>query len=173
MAELWRRFVVGHGPTSVRDFARWSSLDPDRGARCRRPRRRSARVTPSWGTRRCWWDPGQPAADPISGGGEAVRLVPLYDELTLSYPAAQLPDLAPVIRILRMTDRALGLGDRRADATSACGGGRWSTGDRRRCGWPPPSTRSTSSNRRVAVEHELDRLAVFLQAEPVKEDWTR
>ena len=25
--------------------------------------------------------------------GEAVRLVPLYDELTLSYPAAQLPDL--------------------------------------------------------------------------------
>jgi hypothetical protein len=169
VAELWRRFVVGHGPTGVRDFARWSSLTltAARAAAARGPDGLESAVV---GDEEVWWDPTQPAADPIEAR-EAVRLVPLYDELTLSYPRLNFEISAGHPH---PPDADVLWGSVIAELTNV---GLWR---RTMVDGRSPKVRlastldpNTSSIRRVAVEHELDRLAAFLQAEPVREDWSR
>ena len=89
VAELWRRFVVGHGPTSVRDFARWSSLTLT-AARAAAGRVADRLESATIGEEELWWDPAAPDAEPAAAR-EVVRLLPLYDELPLSYPRLSFP----------------------------------------------------------------------------------
>jgi hypothetical protein len=85
-AELAYRFMVGHGPASVQDFARWSSLTI---GRCReaidavKDRLDCATVEGV----DLWFEPGWPTEEPSS----AALLLPLYDEVTLSYPTLNFP----------------------------------------------------------------------------------
>jgi hypothetical protein len=85
-AELARRFFAGHGPASVPDLARWSSLTI---GQCRDAlaavKDRLDCVTVE-GVE-LWFDPDAPRARQSS---EAL-LLPLYDELTLSYPMINFP----------------------------------------------------------------------------------
>jgi Winged helix DNA-binding domain len=85
-AELARRFFAGHGPASVPDLARWSSLT---SSQCRDAlaavKDRLDCVTVE-GVE-LWFDPDAPRARQSS---EAL-LLPLYDELTLSYPMINFP----------------------------------------------------------------------------------
>jgi hypothetical protein len=85
-AELARRFFMGHGPASIQDLARWSSLTL---SQCRdaldavKDRLDSATVDGA----ELWFDPDAPPAEELPG----ALLVPLYDELTLSYPVINFP----------------------------------------------------------------------------------
>jgi hypothetical protein len=85
-AELARRFFMGHGPASLQDLARWSSLTL---SQCRdaldavKDRLDSATVDGV----ELWFDPDAPPAEEFPG----ALLVPLYDELTLSYPVINFP----------------------------------------------------------------------------------
>ena len=85
-AELAYRFLVGHGPASVQDLARWSSLTI---GQCReaidavKDRLDCATVEGV----ELWFDAGGPAEEPSS----AALLLPLYDEVTLSYPTLNFP----------------------------------------------------------------------------------
>ena len=85
-AELARRFFVGHGPASIQDLARWSSLTI---SQCRDAvdavKDRLDCVTVEG--LELWFDPDAPPAGQSSG----ALLVPLYDELTLSYPVINFP----------------------------------------------------------------------------------
>jgi DNA glycosylase AlkZ-like len=85
-AELARRFFLGHGPASIQDLARWSSLTI---SQCRDAleaiRYRLDCVTVE-GVE-LWCDPSAPQVGPAA---EAL-LLPLYDELTLSYPLINFP----------------------------------------------------------------------------------
>lgn len=169
IGELWRRYVIGHGPTSVRDFARWSSLTltQARAAAARgADRLESAEVAGE----ELWWDPAAPAPDPAAARA-AVRLTPLYDELTLSYPRLNFPTSAGHPH---PPDADLMWGGVLADLTNV---GLWRRtvvdGRRRRVRLASTLDPAISDDRRVAVRAELDRLATFLQAEPVEEEWTR
>ena len=86
LAELARRFFLGHGPASIQDLARWSSLTI---RQCREAleaiKDRLDSVTVE-GVE-LWFDPDAPQADQSP---EAL-LLPLYDELTLSYPMINFP----------------------------------------------------------------------------------
>ena len=66
VAELWRRFVVGHGPTSVRDFARWSSLTLT-AARAAASRVADRLESATIGEEELWWDPAAPVIAPARG----------------------------------------------------------------------------------------------------------
>jgi DNA glycosylase AlkZ-like len=85
-AELAYRFMVGHGPASIQDLARWSSLTI---GQCREA------INTVEGRLDCatvegvdlWFDPGGPVEEPSA----AALLLPLYDEVTLSYPALNFP----------------------------------------------------------------------------------
>ena len=83
-AELARRFFLGHGPAGIPDLARWSSLTI---GQCRDAvdavKDRFDCVTVE-GVE-LWFDPDAPRADQSSD----ALLLPLYDELTLSYPGDQ------------------------------------------------------------------------------------
>jgi Winged helix DNA-binding domain len=85
-AELAWRFFIGHGPASIQDLARWSSLTI---SQCRDAldavKDRLDCVTVEG--LELWFDPDAPLADQSSG----ALLVPLYDELTLSYPVINFP----------------------------------------------------------------------------------
>lgn len=81
--ELARRFVVGHGPVSVRDLSRWSSLTAQA---CRR-----ALTAPVSGLERTevdgvelWFDASSAGPPPAS---RHVHLLPLFDEAMLSFTA--------------------------------------------------------------------------------------
>jgi Winged helix DNA-binding domain len=86
VAELARRFFLGHGPASIQDLARWSSLTI---SQCRDAveaiRDRLDCVTVE-GVE-LWCDPDAP---PVGPSADAL-LLPLYDELTLSYPLINFP----------------------------------------------------------------------------------
>jgi DNA glycosylase AlkZ-like len=86
VAELARRFFLGHGPASIQDLARWSSLTV---SQCRDAveaiRDRLDCVTVE-GVE-LWCDPEAP---PVGPSADAL-LLPLYDELTLSYPLINFP----------------------------------------------------------------------------------
>jgi hypothetical protein len=85
-AELARRFFMGHGPASIQDLARWSSLTL---SQCRdaldavKDRLDCATVDGV----ELWFDPDTAPTDELSG----ALLLPLYDELTLSYPVINFP----------------------------------------------------------------------------------
>jgi Winged helix DNA-binding domain len=89
LAELAYRFYAGHGPASEPDLARWATLT----------RRQAAQATEAAADRLSWieiagkrlWltpDAAEPPADPAYG----ALLLPLYDELMLSYPAINFPE---------------------------------------------------------------------------------
>lgn len=167
--ELWRRFVAGHGPTSVRDFARWSSLTltAARSAAARiADRLEHAEVADE----ELWWDPAAPEIDQPAAA-EAVLLLPLYDELTLSYPRIRFPTS---VGHPHAPADDLRWGSVIADLTNV---GLWrrtlGAGRRRSVSLATTLDPAISTIRRVAVDAELDRLATFLEAEPVKEAWAR
>jgi len=87
--ELARRFFLGHGPASIPDLARWSSLTI---GQCRDAvdavKDRFDCVTVE-GVE-LWFDPDAPRARQSSD----ALLLPLYDELTLSYPVINFPQAA-------------------------------------------------------------------------------
>jgi hypothetical protein len=84
--ELARRFFLGHGPASIQDLARWASLTI---SQCRDAveaiRDRLDCVTVE-GVE-LWCDPDAPQVVPSAD----ALLLPLYDELTLSYPLINFP----------------------------------------------------------------------------------
>jgi Winged helix DNA-binding domain len=85
-AELARRFFAGHGPATIQDLARWSSLTI---SQCRDAvdavKDRLDCVTVEG--LELWFGPdAPPARQPPS-----ALLLPLYDELTLSYPVINFP----------------------------------------------------------------------------------
>jgi hypothetical protein len=85
-AELARRFFLGHGPASIQDLARWSSLTI---GQCRdavetiKDRLDCVSVAGV----ELWFDPELPPAEASSD----ALLLPLYDEVTLSYPVINFP----------------------------------------------------------------------------------
>jgi DNA glycosylase AlkZ-like len=85
-ADLAYRFFIGHGPASIQDLARWSSLTV---TQCRnaldivKDRLDSAIVEGV----ELWFDPDAPAVEELPG----ALVLPLYDELTLSYPLINFP----------------------------------------------------------------------------------
>jgi DNA glycosylase AlkZ-like len=88
VGELARRFFAGHGPASTDDLARWASLTKSQAREAvAAVAHRLERVVAD-GTE-LWFDP-QPMADGGGAGTDAL-LVPLFDELTLSYPTINFP----------------------------------------------------------------------------------
>jgi Winged helix DNA-binding domain len=85
-AKLAWRFFMGHGPASIQDLARWSSLTL---SQCRdaldavKDRLDCATVEGV----ELWFGPDTPTTDELSD----ALLLPLYDELTLSYPMINFP----------------------------------------------------------------------------------
>ncbi|HEV7147752.1 MAG TPA: winged helix DNA-binding domain-containing protein [Pedococcus sp.] len=88
LRELVRRFFVGHGPASVKDFTRWSSLTgADTKAALADLGDRLQQVEVD-GTAH-WCDP---AATPRRRrGAPTAYLLPVYDEVILSYPQVSFP----------------------------------------------------------------------------------
>jgi len=84
--ELAARFFLGHGPASIQDFARWSSLTI---GQCRDALDviKDQLGCISVEGEELWFDPAAPSAGPVPG----ALLMPLYDELTLSYPVINFP----------------------------------------------------------------------------------
>jgi hypothetical protein len=86
VAELARRFFVGHGPASIADFARWSSLTK---AQCA-----AAVEEVGSGLERMEIDGTTLWSEPSATSSPVVApalLLPLYDEATLSYPQLNFP----------------------------------------------------------------------------------
>jgi hypothetical protein len=84
--ELATRFFRGHGPASIQDLARWSSLTI---GRCRDAldviKDQLGCITVDG--EELWFDLASPAPGAVPG----ALLMPLYDELTLSYPVINFP----------------------------------------------------------------------------------
>jgi hypothetical protein len=88
LAELAYRFFVGHGPASVRDLARWASLTQTSAREATEaagPRLAQLTVTGE----PLWFDPAAP--EPPADVAYGALLLPLYDELTLTYPTSGFP----------------------------------------------------------------------------------
>jgi hypothetical protein len=88
LAELGRRFFVGHGPAGVRDLARWASLTQTQAREATEaaaPRLAEVTVTGE----PLWLDPAAP--EPPATVDYGALLLPLYDELTLTYPTLGFP----------------------------------------------------------------------------------
>jgi hypothetical protein len=84
--ELAARFFRGHGPASIQDLARWSSLT------VRQCRDALGVIKDQLGCisvdgEELWFEPAAPAPGLVPG----ALLMPLYDELTLSYPVINFP----------------------------------------------------------------------------------
>jgi winged helix DNA-binding protein len=84
--ELAARFFRGHGPASLQDLARWSSLTV---GQCRDALDviKDQLGCISVEGEELWFDPAAPPPGPVPG----ALLLPLYDELTLSYPVINFP----------------------------------------------------------------------------------
>jgi winged helix DNA-binding protein len=84
--ELAARFFLGHGPASIQDLARWSSLTI---GQCRNALDviKDQLGCISVEGEDLWFDPAAPPPRPVPG----ALLMPLYDELTLSYPLINFP----------------------------------------------------------------------------------
>jgi hypothetical protein len=92
LVELAGRFFAGHGPASVKDLTRWSSLtvaDANRAVDALDGALERVEVDgiPHW------FDPGIPAR--TTRGAEA-HLLTTYDEVTLTYPVVNFP-VAPEV----------------------------------------------------------------------------
>jgi hypothetical protein len=88
LGELAYRFFAGHGPASVRDLARWASLTQTQAATATEaaaPRLAEVTVTGE----PLWFDPAAPG--PPGEVAYGALLLPLYDELALSYPTLGFP----------------------------------------------------------------------------------
>jgi DNA glycosylase AlkZ-like len=85
-AELGRRFFLGHGPASVQDLARWSSLTVNQCREALGAIRDSLDCVTVEGVE-LWFDPDAPQV----GQSPDALLLPLYDELTLCYPLINFP----------------------------------------------------------------------------------
>jgi hypothetical protein len=104
LAELVFRFFSGHGPATSADLVRWSSLPADQvraGLHANRDRLEARTV----GDQTVWWDPRR-RLSPL-GSSPRVLLLPIYDEVVLSYPAINFP-AAPDHPARRGTDRFVG-----------------------------------------------------------------
>ncbi len=86
VVELARRFFLGHGPASIQDLARWSSLTISQCRDAVEAVRDRLDCVIVEGVE-LWCDPDAP---PVGPSAEAL-LLPLYDELTLSYPLINFP----------------------------------------------------------------------------------
>jgi hypothetical protein len=84
--ELARRFFLGHGPASIQDLARWSSLTIGQCREAVEAVKNHLDCVTVEGVE-LWFDPDGCRARPSSG----ALLLPLYDELTLSYPVINFP----------------------------------------------------------------------------------
>jgi hypothetical protein len=85
-AELARRFFLGHGPASVQDLARWSSLTISQCREALAAIKHQLDCVSVEGVE-LWFDPEPP---PLEASSDAL-LLPLYDEVTLSYPLINFP----------------------------------------------------------------------------------
>ena len=86
IVELAHRFFLGHGPASIRDLGRWSSLTIGQSRDAvAAVKEHLDRITVE-GVE-LWFDPDAPQPRPPSG----ALLLPLYDEVTLSYPVINFP----------------------------------------------------------------------------------
>jgi Winged helix DNA-binding domain len=85
-AELARRFFLGHGPASIQDLARWSSLTIGECREAVETVKDQLDCAAVDGFE-LWFDPDMPRADPSL----RALLLPLYDEVTLSYPMINFP----------------------------------------------------------------------------------
>lgn len=89
LAELVFRFFSGHGPASVAELVRWSSL-PTAEVKAAVESLRDRLESSTAEGQTLWWDPQRPL--PPSGPSRPVALLlPLYDELLLSYRALNFP----------------------------------------------------------------------------------
>jgi len=86
VAELARRFFLGHGPASIQDLARWSSLTIGQCRDAVAVVKEHLDCITVEGVE-LWFDPDAPEPRPSSG----ALLLPLYDEVTLSYPVLNFP----------------------------------------------------------------------------------
>ena len=86
-SELAYRFYTGHGPAGVRDLARWSSLTQSQAADATEAA--APRLTPMVVAGETLWT--GPAADDPGEPAYGALLLPLYDELTLTYPQLNFP----------------------------------------------------------------------------------
>ena len=85
-AELARRFFLGHGPASVQDLARWASLTIGQCRDALEAIKDQLACVSVEGVE-LWFDPKPAPVEPSPG----ALLMPLYDELTLSYPVINFP----------------------------------------------------------------------------------
>ena len=89
MVELVRRFVAGHGPTTVKDFTRWATLTI--GDTDGRPWPCSA-TTSSWSRSTASRTGSTPTqVRRRSPSAPAAYLFPTYDEAVLTYPQVNFP----------------------------------------------------------------------------------
>lgn len=87
LAELAFRFFAGHGPASLKDFTRWSSLTvADAKTGIATVGDRLARVEVAG--QMLWFDPAAPKPRKIP---LTAFLLPLYDEALLTYPQLNFP----------------------------------------------------------------------------------
>ena len=80
LAELARRFFVGHGPASEADLRRWASLTAAQSGPALAEASSGLASVEIDGTR-LWFDPDGPEPTPA----DEALLLPLYDEATLTY----------------------------------------------------------------------------------------
>lgn len=83
LVELARRFFVGHGPASIKDFSRWSSSTITDTAAALREIGDGLATTEVDGTT-LWFDERAPPRQ--TRNAPSTFLVPTYDEIVLSYP---------------------------------------------------------------------------------------
>src|SRR5215211_3221842 len=86
LPELARRFVAGHGPASAADLARWASLTAGQAGAALAEASGELEAVEVDGVRH-WFD----AAAPEPAGLDGALLLPLFDEVTLSYPMINFP----------------------------------------------------------------------------------
>jgi hypothetical protein len=87
VAELAFRFFAGHGPASLKDFTRWSSLtvsDARTAIEAAGDRLENGTVD----GQTLWFDPTAPTP---RKGEPTAYLLPLYDEVLLTYPQLNFP----------------------------------------------------------------------------------
>jgi hypothetical protein len=89
LAELTRRFFLGHGPATDREYARWSGFNLTTARRGIALVEESLAAVDIDGCRH-WLDPDQPWDVAIP---EAAYLLSEFDECWLTYPTVNFPDL--------------------------------------------------------------------------------
>lgn len=87
LVELVRRFFTGHGPATINDFTRWSSLTVSDTRAALADIGDSLEQIQVDGTT-LWFDPSTPSRTTRPRSG---FLLPVYDEAVLTYPALNFP----------------------------------------------------------------------------------